>query len=48
MRKKINLSCTVCANRNYTTYKSSSQNERLEVQKFCKRCGKHTVHKETK
>ncbi|NBJ70565.1 MULTISPECIES: 50S ribosomal protein L33 [Clostridia] len=49
MNKKITLACAVCANRNYTTNKNvSTQPVRLEVNKYCKFCGKHTLHKETK
>lgn len=49
MSKKITLACTICSSRNYSTNKNMSTNStRLEVQKFCKYCGKHTLHKETK
>ncbi|MFG6120609.1 MULTISPECIES: 50S ribosomal protein L33 [Thalassobacillus] len=49
MRKKVVLACTVCMSRNYSSYKNpSNQAERLEVRKFCKKCGKHTLHRETK
>ncbi|WP_226585853.1 50S ribosomal protein L33 [Halobacillus litoralis] len=49
MRKKVILACTKCQNRNYSSYKNrSNQSERLEVRKFCKNCGEHTLHRETK
>ncbi|HLR61780.1 MAG TPA: 50S ribosomal protein L33 [Lentibacillus sp.] len=49
MTKKVILACTLCASRNYTTSKNASkQPERLEIQKYCKTCGKHTLHRETK
>ncbi|MFS0749612.1 50S ribosomal protein L33 [Oceanobacillus sp. 1P07AA] len=49
MSKKITLACAVCSSRNYSTNKNvSSQSTRLEVKKFCKTCGKHTLHRETK
>lgn len=49
MRKKVILACTVCLNRNYSSYTNrSNQSERLEMRKFCKRCGTHTLHRETK
>lgn len=49
MRKKIILVCTECLSRNYTTYKNDAQQgKRLEIKKFCSRCNKHTLHKETK
>ncbi len=48
-RKNITLACTECQERNYATSKNSSNNsERIEITKFCPKCGKRTVHKETK
>lgn len=49
MKNKVTLACTVCQNRNYSTYKSLAiSGERLSINKFCKHCGKHTKHTETK
>ncbi|PAT02471.1 50S ribosomal protein L33 [Candidatus Izimaplasma bacterium ZiA1] len=48
MRKKIILICEECLSRNYTTYKNNDDKERLEIKKYCKRCEKHTIHKESK
>lgn len=49
MNKKVILACTECQNRNYTTNKNVSTNqERLEVKKYCKHCQKHVLHRETK
>ena len=49
MKQKVTLVCTECLSRNYTTHKNQKANpERLELNKFCKKCGKHTLHKETK
>lgn len=49
MREQITLECTVCKERNYSTTKNKTNTpERLELKKFCKRCGKSTLHKETK
>lgn len=48
MRKKIILICEECLSRNYTTYKNIDNKNRLEMKKYCKRCDKHTVHKESK
>ena len=49
MRVKITLACTECKQRNYETQKNKRNNpDRIEERKFCKFCGKHTVHKETK
>jgi large subunit ribosomal protein L33 len=48
MRQKIILICEECLSRNYSTYKNKDKKERLQVKKHCKRCGKHTLHKESK
>lgn len=41
--------CTVCKSRNYTTSKNPTENkEKLVLNKFCKKCRKHTDHKEIK
>ena len=46
---KVILACEVCLSRNYTTNRSkSSKGKRLELMKFCPKCGKKTLHKETK
>ncbi len=48
-REIITLACTECKNRNYTTTKNrKTMTERLELKKFCRTCGKHVAHKETK
>jgi len=49
MKQKVILVCSECLSRNYTITKNKRVNvERLELNKYCKRCGKHTLHKETK
>lgn len=49
MRKKVILICTECLARNYTTTKRvEDASTRLELRKFCPRCGKYTLHKESK
>jgi large subunit ribosomal protein L33 len=49
MREKIILVCTQCLERNYTITKNKqTQKERVEINKFCPRCNKHTLHKESK
>jgi len=49
LSKKVVLACAVCSNRNYTTSKNKSTEAiRLEINKYCKSCGKHTLHSETK
>jgi large subunit ribosomal protein L33 len=45
----ITLQCNECRERNYTTQKNKKNDpDRIELQKFCKRCRKHTTHRETK
>ena len=49
MRTLVTLACTECKRRNYTTKKNKQNNPgRLEFNKYCKWCGKHTVHRETR
>ena len=45
MRVKITLRCNECKQRNYNTMNSP---DRLEMNKYCPFCRKHTVHTETK
>ena len=48
-RDNIVLQCTDCKGRNYVTTKNKkTMTDRLELSKFCRRCRKHTDHKETK
>lgn len=49
MRVKIILACTECKNRNYNSDKNKKNDpDRLELNKYCPHCKKHTLHKETK
>ena len=49
MRTKITLACTECKQRNYDTMKNKKNDpDRLEMNKYCRFCQKHTAHKETK
>ena len=48
-RTLVTLACTECKERNYSTSKNKrSQPDRIEISKYCTRCNKHTVNKETK
>lgn len=48
-KNKIIMTCTICLSRNYSTVKNKlHSNKRLELNKFCKKCGKHTLHQETR
>ncbi|MEK7606777.1 MAG: 50S ribosomal protein L33 [Patescibacteria group bacterium] len=45
----IKIECTECHRVNYMSHKNKKMIKgRLELQKFCKWCGKHIKHKETK
>ena len=49
MRVKITLACTECKQRNYNTVKNKKNDpDRLEMNKYCRFCKKHTAHKESK
>ena len=49
MRISIVLECNCCKNRNYITTKNKKTTiNKIEINKYCKKCKKHTIHKETK
>lgn len=49
VRMTITFACTVCKERNYTSQKNRRNDpNRLEINKYCPRCRKHTQHKEQK
>ena len=49
VRMTITFACTVCKERNYTSQKNRRNDpNRLEINKYCPRCRKHTLHKEQK
>ena len=49
MRVKIGLACTECKQRTYLTKKNTKNDpDRLEMNKYCRFCRKHTLHRETK
>ena len=45
-RVEVTLACSECKSRNYKTTKKRDQI--IERKKFCKTCGTHTLHRETK
>ena len=48
-RQYKTLVCTVCNDENYRVQKNvKNTTERLELNKYCSRCQKHTAHKEKK
>ena len=49
MREKMILVCEECLSRNYTTTrKKTVSTTRFEIKKFCPKCNKYTIHKQSK
>jgi large subunit ribosomal protein L33 len=49
VRIAVTLACEECKRRNYQTQKSKRNHpERIEFRKYCRWCGRHTPHKETR
>jgi large subunit ribosomal protein L33 len=49
VRVAITLACTECKRRNYQTQKSKRNSpDRVEFKKYCRWCGRHTPHRETR
>ena len=48
MKNKAILICQECQSRNYEIKKDQTKQVRFEVTKYCKKCNKHTLHKESK
>jgi len=45
----VTIACSECKERNYSFRRNSKkEKEKLEIQKFCPRCKKRTLHKKTK
>ncbi|MDI6857697.1 MAG: 50S ribosomal protein L33 [Dehalococcoidia bacterium] len=45
----INLACTECRERNYTTTKNRRNDpDRIELRKYCPRCRVHRLHREVR
>jgi large subunit ribosomal protein L33 len=48
-RQVIDLACTECRQRTYTTEKNRRNDpDRLELRKYCPRCRVHRVHREAR
>ena len=45
VRIAVTLACEDCKRRNYQTNNSP---DRVELRKYCRWCGHHTAHKETR
>ena len=49
VRQLVTLACQECKRRNYHTNKNKKNDpDRIELKKYCRWCGTHTVHKETR
>ncbi len=49
VRLIVALECTECKERNYTTEKNRRNDpSRMELEKYCRRCRTHRLHRETK
>ncbi|MDD3679319.1 MAG: 50S ribosomal protein L33 [Candidatus Shapirobacteria bacterium] len=47
-RVLIGLFCSICKNRNYVTEKNKiNLPEKITIKKYCSKCKKATIHKET-
>ncbi len=47
-RTRVSLACSECESRNYKTTRKPELVGQLSLKKFCPKCNRHTVHKETK
>ncbi|WP_027177209.1 50S ribosomal protein L33 [Maridesulfovibrio hydrothermalis] len=49
MRVKVQMQCTECKRRNYSTMKNKKNTTgRIELKKYCPFDKKHTLHRENK
>jgi large subunit ribosomal protein L33 len=49
VRIAVTLACEECKRRNYQSEKSKRNDpERIELRKYCRFCGRHTPHRETR
>ena len=49
VRVAITLACTECKRSNYQSQKSKRNTpDRMERRKYCRWCGSHTLHRETR
>jgi len=49
MREHVILQCTECKQRNYNTVKNKNNTpDRVNLNKYCRFCRKHTSHQEVK
>ena len=48
MKNKVLLICSECLSRNYTMNVKPDGKFPNEVNKYCPKCGKHTIHRVSK
>ena len=47
-RQIFGMKCVECGNFNYISERNKvNTTDKIELKKYCKRCRKHTIHKET-
>lgn len=46
MRENFTLQCTECKMHNYRKGNNKKTNEKLNINKYCPKCQKHTAHKQ--
>jgi len=48
-RVKVGMKCSDCSEKNYSTMKNKQNTaDKMNFNKYCSRCRKHTLHKEVK
>jgi large subunit ribosomal protein L33 len=48
-RIKVGMKCPDCSEKNYSTFKNKQNTaDKMNFNKYCSRCRKHTLHKEVK
>jgi large subunit ribosomal protein L33 len=48
MREYVTMECSECKSRGYRTSLETREAKKLSMKKFCRSCGKHTVHNSRK
>ena len=49
MRIDVHLGCSICKTKGYVTSRNKQNTpDKFKMKKFCKKCRKHTEHKEVK
>ena len=48
MREFVTLECAECKQRNYRTSLETREGKKLSLKKFCRSCGRRTVHSSRK